>query len=235
MRLSILVPWRDDEGNRSAVKAWVLDRWALHYPDAEIVEAADDGGIPFSKAMAVNAAAARASGDVFAILDADTWVAPETVAAGLAAIRSGKARWVLPCRQAHRLTEQLTAKLLASDPGAPLPKISTLARQHVEVTTGAVGFLHLLPRAAFEAVNGMDPRFRGWGGEDSTFIGAVDTLWGPHLRLEGTALHLWHPRPRVAGKRVWPGQVERNSVLMRRYHACRGNPAAMRQLVREHA
>ena len=234
MKLSILVPWRDDEGNREAVKAWVLRRWAHFWPEAEIVEASDDGAVPFSKAMAVNAAAARASGDVFAILDADTWVDPSYVARGLQRIREGRAAWALPCHQAYRLTERLTARLLAADPADPLPKISSMYSHQVEVTSRAVGFLHLLPRVAFEAVHGMDPRFRGWGGEDSTFIGLVDTVVGHHERLEGTAYHLWHPRPRVGGRRIWPGQIERNSVLMRRYHAARGDPAAMQRLVNEH-
>lgn len=232
--LSFLVPWRDDDGQRTAVKEWVLRRWAAFYPAAEFIEASDDGGIPFSKSMAVNAAAARAQGDVFAILDADTWVDPAWVARALELIGAGRAPWVLPVRQAHRLTQQLTDKLLTGDPAGPLPKIATVMRSQVEVTTGAVGFLHLLPRSAFEAVNGMDPRFRGWGGEDSTFIGAVDTIVGRHHRLEGTAFHLWHPRPRVAGRRVWPGQTERNSVLMRRYHAAKGSATLMRRLVDEH-
>lgn len=233
--LSFLVPWRDDDGTRTPVKEWVLARWRAFYPDAEIIEATDDGQVPFSKSMAVNAAAAQASGDVLGILDADTWVDPSYVAKALAMIASGRAKWVMPVRQAYRLTERFTRRLLASDPASELPRVHYLGGQQVEVVTGAVGFLHLLPRAAFDAVHGMDPRFRGWGGEDSCFIGAVDTLWGRHTRLEGTAYHLWHPRPRVGGKRVWPGQVERNSVLMRRYHAAKGSPQLMRALVDEYA
>ena len=50
----------------------------------------------------------------------------------------------------------------------------------------------MLPREAFFTVGGMDPRFRGWGGEDVSFMHAVDTLWGKHKTGHNDIMHFWH-------------------------------------------
>lgn len=230
MTLSILVPFRDPDGIRTPAKEWIVARWHHFWPDAEIIVAPDDGRDPFSKSVALNNCAAQATGDVLVLLDADTWVDATTMARAIALAEKGA--WVLPGAHAHRMTKRYTTALLKQDPSEPI--IPILNRQlDVEVTSTPVGFIHVLPRAAWDRVNGMDPRFRGWGGEDSCFIQAVDTLWDRHLRLDGHLISLWHPRPRVAGRRVWPGQAGRNSGLMRRYSLARGKPNAMAALVSE--
>ena len=226
----MLIPWRDDDGSRTAVKEWTLARWRHHWPDAELIVSGDDGVDPFCKSMAVNRAATQSTGDVLGILDADTWVYAAKVREAVELIRSGGAPWVLPCSHALRLTRGFTASLIAQSPGVRFPKLGPEA---VESKVGVIGFLHLLPRRAWERVP-MDERYRGWGGEDNGYMWALDTLWGKHVRLDNNALHLWHPRPKDGrGKRIWPGQVRRNGGINRRYLQARGHPTAMRILVRE--
>ena len=62
--LSLIIPFRDDDGSRTAVKEWIVARWSHFLPDAEILVQSDDGGTPFSKTLAVNRAFERSSGAV---------------------------------------------------------------------------------------------------------------------------------------------------------------------------
>lgn len=212
MKLSFLIPFRDSDGTRTAGHQWLLKRWQHTYPEAEFCIAPDDGKEPFNKSLAINNAATKASGDMFVILDADTWVAPPAgyeggtrgwmddafgrIAAGIP--------WVIPVHHNIRLKQKPSEQIMAGDPTAPLPHI--LASM-IETKGPVVGFCHIMPRTAFEAVGGYDERIRGWGGEDTSFTWAMDIVNGHHRKLHGTALCLWHARPRDNRKfRIWPGQ-----------------------------
>jgi hypothetical protein len=96
------------------------------------------------------------------------------------------------------------------------------------------GLFHLFPREAFEVIGGYDPRFRGWGGEDTAAIAAMDTLWGPHTMLPHPLFHLHHPHAQnAAGEAIWEGQTAWNTDLRDRYNAARGDPELMRVLAEE--
>jgi len=226
-KLSLLVPFRDD-GSRARLASWVLARWKFYFPEAEIIVASDDGKDPFCKTMAVNNAAAKASGDILGILDADVWIHARAVREAVEMVASGKAPWVVPSNKVYRLSEGFTDQLLSLDPSIRFPGVGPA---DVTRVTGVVGFLHLFPREAYDRVGGMDERFRGWGGEDNAWMWALDCLWGKHVTLENTVFHLWHPLPKSPqGKRVWPGQDRRNSPITRAYLAVRRNPSAMSAL-----
>ena len=74
-----------------------------------------------------------------------------------------------------------------------------------------------MSRAAYDRVHGIDPSFLGWGGEDLAFGWALDTLAGPHTRLTGTLVHLWHPHPAPKLR----GSAE-SETLVARYRSARG-------------
>jgi hypothetical protein len=234
-RVSFLIPFRDADGSRTPAKEWVLARWRAAFPDAEFVVAPDDGVDPFNKALAVNTAAAQATGDVFVILDADTWIEPEWMHKAIELAGNGGAHWVIPARRAFRLTRAFSDRLLELAPTDPLPPVSS-KRANVEQQGWVVGFCHVVPRAAFEAVGGMDERFRGWGGEDSAFVRALDVVVGHHRQLGGVVYSLWHERPRAQEGRRWAGQDESHyrarRDLAHRYSSAR-SPAAMLALLAE--
>lgn len=215
MKVSFLIPFRDVDGTRTPAKEWILARWRHFYPDAEFVIEPDDGQDPFCKSMAVNRAAAKATGDVLVILDADTWVSTEAMQEGFNLLRGGVCAWFIPARRSLRLTESFSRWLLSMDPTGDLPRIVN-NRQVVEQAGGVVGFCHIVPRAAFEAVGGMDERFRGWGGEDSCFVRSLDVVVGRHrVASRYPLISLWHARPRAFRGRVWEGQTEAHGALRR--------------------
>ena len=95
--------------------------------------------------------------------------------------------------------------------------------------------IQIMPREAFELVGGMDERFRGWGGEDVSFMRALDTLYGKHRTFNGPVYHLWHPTiPGLwKGTRQWEGQdgPEMNDWLAYRYDQAVGDPERMRKVL----
>jgi hypothetical protein len=229
--LSLIIPFRDDDGSRTAVKQWIVARWRHFLPDAEIIVQSDDGGIPFSKTLAVNRAFERSSGSVIGMLDSDVWIDVEHTREAVDLIARGEARWVKPASKVFRLTEEATARLIAQPPTTPFP---THSRDDYESVRKIWGLFHLFPREAFEAIGGYDPRFRGWGGEDTAAIAAMDTLWGPHTMLPHPLYHLYHPHAKnAAGEAIWQGQTGWNIDLRDRYNAARGKPDLMRILAEE--
>jgi hypothetical protein len=102
--------------------------------------------------------------------------------------------------------------------------------------------IQIFPREAYALTGGMDPRFRGWGGDDLSNVLALDTLFGAHRLTRNIVLMLWHAElfaPEIQirrGKlRVWLGQDDPRSSydLALRYQRASGDPAAMRALIDE--
>ena len=232
--ISFLIPFRDADGTRTRAALWVVETWRLRYPDAEFIWHSDDGLNPFNKSMAVNRAFAKSTGETIVILDADTIIDPVAFQQAITLVQTGQAPWAIPATQSWRLTKGRTLRLLDEEPDAGLALAST--RAEVEQVAHVIGFCHILPRVAFQAVGGMDERFRGWGGEDAAFMMAVDAIVGHHSRVSSTLVSLWHDRPRdKAGRRIWLGQWSRsaNTSFFRRYSDAKGSAELMRVALRE--
>lgn len=218
--VSVILPWRDGCDHRAKAREWILDRYHQHHPDWQIVEGSCDDDAPWSKGAAVDEALAAATGDVLVIADADCWVDPE-ILAHAAGIASDRNRWVVPHSRVHRLDERSTEQIYD---GAPLRRRSfRLDKPTYEGFAG--GGLVALHRSSYETVH-MDRRFAGWGGEDQCFGWALDTLVGPHTRLNGDLWHLYHPHA-LPSRRMVDSSIE----LVAAYRAARGVPRLMRAVL----
>lgn len=242
--VSILVPINiHPDTHRAADWKWLKQYWRYHYPTAELV-IGQDAHVPFSKTRAVNNAASRAHGNIFVIADADCFIDINHVKAAIAQIQTSRHRlWMIPYRRFYRLSEQATARILRSSPHHPYHEPTPPPPSDIE--PGGVDPSHyghhyaamimILPRQAFYAVGGMDPRFCGWGGEDISFMYAVDTLWGPHKTSKNDVLHLYHEHiGENYQNRKWEGQLGRavpQHWLASAYNRVRNDPAKMRELV----
>lgn len=245
-QVSLLVPFRDDGEHRTRVWTWLRQYWEANLGSVEIVMG-HDGGWPFSKSAAVNDAAVRARGRTFVILDADTYLDAQVVqycADQLDAAReAGQRKWFIPYSRNYRLSKATTLDLLDADPTAPYGISSPPLASDLEKSPDSAYYGHqygamiqIVPREAFFDVNGMDPRFRGWGSEDSSFLRSVDTLWGNHENTPNDIAHLWHDRPVIGWNSRWVGQTAgglANSRLAQRYVYATGEPSFMRGLADE--
>lgn len=252
-QLSILVPFRDDGEHRSRVWRWLRRYWRAQGLDAEIIQGFDDGGNPFSKAVAVNQAATLARGHIFLVLDADAYMSAATLQRCADHIetrsRSGTDTWLMPYNYLYRLAQDPTLRVLSSSPEDPaMPSTAVPHPRLLEIDYGGYdpspnaghqygAMAMMMPRDGFYAVGGMDPRFRGWGSEDVSMLRSLDTLWGQHEVAVGPILHMWHER--VGNNhlnRRWVGQPWEvaNSRLAQRYATAYAEPEYMQGLADEH-
>jgi hypothetical protein len=57
----------------------------------------------------------------------------------------------------------------------------------------AGGGAFVVNRACYAAAGGIPRSYVGWGSEDEALARTLDVLLGPHVRLDGPLVHLWHP------------------------------------------
>lgn len=231
MKISVLVPYRRDDGRRDRLWTWVYPRLLLalqahHEPHFVIADDARADPELFNRPQALNRAARRTNAGVILIADADTtFTSPlELVDAIEQTARDGI--WRMPQRYTQ-LTEDGTDLFMA---GRTLDEIGPDG-----VTWEGDGVcwsgLVVIPREAWDIVRGGDERYVGWGADDVALGQALDTLYGQHERWDGNAVHLWHPRDDQ--NKGW----HRNSVAQRelteRYDAAAGDLAKMGELILE--
>lgn len=242
-KISIIIPFSSTDPQRLRIFDWVYRYWTIALPEAEIIVAGSDS-VPFHKTRAVNEGLVRTTGDIIVIMDADCYMSAQTIRILAGRIRQarreGRRLWYIPYRRFYRLTQFASELLLDTPPKHPLeitdPPPPGWA-EHVETASSGHwwgALIQVMPREAFVAVDGMDERFRGWGGEDVSFMFKVDTLWGKHKTFNGPVFHIWHPiiKGRWKHTRQWVGQTEPeiNDALAARYLEALGDPARMKQV-----
>lgn len=254
--ISILIPFRSSKKyiRQDENFHWVLRYWRCQLPGAEIIVGRDPcKDKPFSKAVAVNNAASRATGDIFVIADVDCYIAIESVLHCAEKIREelreGRRMWYIPYRQFYRLTNPASQRVLDSDPCHPYTFSTPPPKEDIQNSLGSGrghwfgALIQMMPSEAFWIVGGWDKRFRGWGGEDHSSMRAMDTLYWRHHTLPGQVLHLWHPMLNKDGTYDWVEWKERlwdnqeagsvNGRLAERYSKAYGDIKRMRKLVDE--
>lgn len=250
--ITLLVPFKSDGGRREDNWQWLQRFWREHLPEAQLIMGSDercdpDGGVAFSKAAAVNDAARHATGDVVVILDADCYIRPQVILDCAEDIREhrrvGHKIWFMPYRRFWRLTEDFSDVILRSDPEhsvwPPNPPAEWMVQEVAEKSSSCGhwfgALIQVMPREAFDAAGGMDERFRDWGGEDVSFMRAVDALYARHRTTNNPVYHLWHPTfGSTSPERHWSGGSSRsNDWLSDRYTQRIGDPLRMKHLVDE--
>jgi predicted glycosyltransferase involved in capsule biosynthesis len=228
--ISLLIPFRNT-GDRDKQFNWLQKRWKSLGKDFEIIVAEDDGKDPFSKTMAVNNAYKKSTSDILAIMDADVWLDPQILLDAADFIRKNPNSWVRPCRNVYRLKKETTKKIIKLDIDKPFPKINESECERISI---AIGGICVFSKKQFESVGGMDPRFRGWGGEDNAWNALLDAkftkaqMWGKDL------YHLWHPRERDQNNNaIWIGQDERNTKIAKEYGSVFKDAILLEKIIKE--
>lgn len=220
MSVSVLVPYRPG-GCEWRARAWAYVR--AHYGQLhggwELVVGSCAGR--WSKGAAVADALGRATGEVLVLADADSFCDPDVLAGAVAGVAGGRYAWAVPHRLVYRLSRRGTERLY----GGQLQPGHVARKPYLGPAGGGIV---VLPRAAYEAVGGIDERYLGWGGEDVSLGWALDALVGPYHRHGARLYHLWHPHPAPSHRGSPPSEA-----LAARYRAARTNPDLMSALVRE--
>lgn len=243
-KISILIPFASKDPYRKAVFEWLLEYWKHELPDAEVIVGNSCGKV-FCKNEALNNAFRKSTGRVIAMLDADAYIEGRIIEKAADEILENLDNhlWFVPYRHLYRLSEGITANIIASDPSNPLKIVCPPPKNQLDDDGQKSGYGHrfmamaaVFPREAVYTLGCWDSRFVGWGSEDACLLRALDTLWGKHKTLNECIFHLWHP---FIGKdyktRKWAGQERAgtNNRLANRYNDAKGKPTKMRKLVDE--
>lgn len=224
--VSVLVPYRPDGGYRE--QAWesvVRDAWEQSGAEL-IVESPGPGASPaeFNHPAAINAAASHASGGVLIVADADCLWTPTNLPSLLVEAVQGGAHWAMARRYAQLTASQSRRLVKRSAPP------SEVLLQRAKWVGDSVSWAGLICMRAgdFASVGGYDERWAWWGADDAAFGLSMETLVGPHVRVPGSILHLWHPTPLAHnyGHERHPEQY----ALGERYKAAAGDREAMLQV-----
>lgn len=219
--VSVLVPYRAG-GDEWREKAWdfVSNWWAKHFPAFEVIVCSPGDG-PWSKGAALAQGATLARGATLIIADADSFIfEPRDLDAAVIMVQEKLARWCMPHRYVHRITQGATAAIYETG------NVDVYDVAYPVYGGCEGGGMVVLRRDAWDAVGGIDPRFEGWGGEDKTFGWVLRDLIGAPYRGDARLCHLWHP---VQGPRRALSKPTMN--LLAQYQRARRNPAKLRALV----
>lgn len=218
--ISVLMPYKPDNGFRDEAFRWVSSFYRKYMPFVEICLGASNS-TNFSRAQAINNAAKKAKTDLFLIADTDIFYEPKLIFEAKNKLKQHA--WIIPFKRVMNINEESTKKLLKTAPIWPLVMPVQSSVRHI----GSKGGLTLIPRKHFEAVNGFDENFIGWGGEDDAFAASVNTICGPFHRLDREIYHLWHPNSKRSGNPNYQNNVN----LYQQYSKASGNVKAMRNLI----
>jgi hypothetical protein len=224
MKISALIPFKSDHGGfRDKNLYYIKKRYETLMPDVELI-IGEDASEPFNHSRAVNRAAAKATGDLFMVVDADVFFGTKLI--DIIIQNEAFHPWIIPFSQGFKLSPKGSEEVLKSGQ-IKLP--TSFAEVDIESNCNFYGaFMNVMSREAFELVGGQDERFYGWGGEDESFARALDTLAGPHFRLYEPIFHLWHPPVEY-----YHSYRTKNDELKERYIKNFGNVEAMKELIAE--
>lgn len=230
MKTVILVPIRSGFADRDRLWEFCRSWWGERHPDWPIVEGhheAEEG--LFNRSVALNRAAALAGDwDVAVVIDADVLCDPNRVREAVQ-MAADTGQMVLPYQLRYDLGEAGTEMVL--DGVVPDPDDRDWRRQVAYTYRNQVSGVLAVSRSLWDACEGFDEKFRGWGCEDNAFAAAAQTFGGPLLRLPGEVWELHHATA-SEGRRGTPSH-NANHARKVRYDAVIGNPEAIRRLRHE--
>ncbi|PMC38584.1 hypothetical protein CJ195_08995 [Bacillus sp. UMB0899] len=227
-RVSVLIPYKPDFGERDILFKWVNKFYQNVLPEVEVC-IGESLSEPFNRSQAVNLAAKKATRDIFVIADGDVFYDPIILIKAIKLL--DQHAWVIPYGKWLNVSKESTDLLLSKEPQWPFPikiesKEKTFKNKQFKPISGVV----VTTKKNFNNINGFDERFVGWGREDNAFRDAMNTLCGPYKRLDNqTIYHLWHTK---VGSKGNP-KIQDNNKLYNRYAALRGNKKGMGKLINE--
>ena len=220
MRVSVIIPYRQNHPSRAESVKLVEQFYRETLPQAEIILADDSDPAAFNKGRAINRGVVHATGDILVFGDCDSIVPEENLQEAIKTCH--QFGMVVPFTAIHYLTREVSKRWYAGD---------RRSRQTESVfLKPSVGVCNVIHRDYFSTVNGFDPEFHGWGYEDAALSMAIETLVGPVKWLMGDALHFWHPIDRNSSSPLQQKGLRR----CQEYEAARGKEEAMLALIRSH-
>lgn len=234
MTISVLIPWdtRTDCTWRRIHLSWLRRRWQeLLWPIEICIGKNYDE--PFNRSKARNDAFEQSTGEFLVVADADALFDADQITIAIQAVKT-MGTWSLPFGTYYNLDRDTTKSVLGGVYWRDYSIKSTRElglppetwEHQIEDSPGGI---RILTREMWEAVNGFDERFVGWGYEDDAFRTALDVMVGKAVRLQGCNLyHMWHPVSPTDG--FESPTILHNRKLYNQYKRAK-SPAMMRKVL----
>ena len=184
---AIILPFNGDK-ERWEQAEYVERYYRSAFPEIEVLYGWDESPV-WCKGKAIANGLLKTNANKLIIIDADVIIPKEAIKEGL------KSDWVIPFNKVINLTESATNRVIADD-------LSPFDVEVVEKSDDVeklrrwfdwAGGVWIIDRGIYELSGGVDMRYTGWGGEDESFVRAVNILYEPTKLLPYTIYHLWHP------------------------------------------
>lgn len=229
MRTAVVIPFRSNSEWRAEAFEYVTATWKRQFPHWHQIVSDFEPERPFSRAESRNlgVAQARSQGfDAVVVLDADIVVPDPQVVLDAVVWAYADGKLHIPYTRYRSLTQLGTKMLMLGNPWEECP-----TEIDWDDSYGAEGGLWCIRTDRWLEAGGIDPRFTGWGCEDTAFVRACTTLFGLRCRHTGVINHLWHPGDRNTEGPAW----DHNVRILMEYYAAYENPEKMREVIRDRA
>ena len=219
MSVTVCIPWRPQPSRlgpyRKVRALWEQTGWP-------IVEADSDPSKHFNLAQARNNAVRHVSTEFVVVADADVIPRLENVYAALTDLGE---EIVWP----YTLHRYISGSWEGDPFEAPVVQLENMPPQPADGYIEWTGSLYVARLESYWRVGGFDERFTSWGGEDSCFRIAANTLVGVG-RVDGPCISYNHECPGRNGAEKEGGA---GSELHAQYRAADLKPLAMLKLTRD--
>lgn len=220
--VTVVIAYRDMGcRHRRAAFEFVLDRYTMQGFDVIVDSGTDDA--TFTKSRSLNAAIRRSPDGIIVHSDPDSFV-PEATLRDAIALAADDGL-VVPFSRYLYLTEAATSAVLNGH-------TAVTEADCEDCGANGVGNVTVFSRSTWELCGGFDERFGLWGGDDVAFATAAAAFTQPTRRLEGDAIHLYHPRlpQSIPGPRNRP-YLDQFAFVAEYRDAAEIGPEAVRLLV----
>lgn len=223
--MDIIVPIGHLDAHRLRAWNWVHTQYSAQHPKYNVIVGRYHSRT-WVKAKAVEDGLAQSRADTIVIADADVWI--DKLDYYVDAVDVGGIPWACPHFRVFRFNPLGTSMVIGGMHPVDVALCrGVLAQTPYQRLLG--GGIVILKRSLYDEVP-LDPRFAGWGGEDSSWGLALATIAGRRVQGEELLWHLWHP-PQERMTRVIGNEVSER--LHQRYKQAAGNVGAMKELVAE--
>lgn len=197
---SILIPYREDGGQRDRLKAWQSLRFMLMPIDGrwEVIYGLCDPDRPFNRSEAINDAFYHSNGEKLLIMDSDTVWDWDVLSNAIDILKMGS--WGFPYCRYHILDGASTHRLYESSHGVYIGGLhltDELMTHTAQFNDHPLSGLLAISKTDFLATGGFEESFEGWGYEDDAFIFNAERVLGPGTRANGDIYHMAHPRTKA--------------------------------------
>lgn len=180
MDLSVLIPWRSDQGQRERVLRSLMPAWRRI--GAQVCIGLDSGEGPFNCAQALNNAYRQARYEHLVMFGADCVPDLEVLTEAERRLKTGEP-WFPLFDSVGYYSKDSSARIMSGEPCHDFSFESS-----VPFCTGVLA----VSRHAMTEIGGMDERFVGWGMEDTAFRRSLMNVHGDRSAIRATLRCLWH-------------------------------------------